>query len=681
MKSFPENIENVKKRVEKLRREIEYHNYRYYTLNDPVITDYEYDMLLKELIDLEKKYPQFASKTSPTQRIGAKILDSFQSVRHPFFMYSLDNAYSMNEILEYDRKIRRILNTSNDSNLEYVCELKIDGLSIRLRYEKGELALAATRGDGRVGEDVTENVKTIRTIPLILQKPVDVDVRGEIYMPYEEFKRLNSVRQQQELPLFANPRNAAAGTLRQLDTTEVAKRHLDSFIYSLEFPERHDVKTQWEALNYMHELGFKVNRESKLVHDFEEMKDYFDRYEKLRDSLSYPIDGVVIKVNDFAIQASLGFTAKSPRWAIAYKFPAEQVRTRITDVTIQVGRTGTLTPVAHLEPVKLAGTIVKRASLHNFDYVKERDIRIGDIVLVEKAGEIIPQVIKPIKSERKGTERPIEIPKSCPVCHGKVGKLDEKDVAIRCLNPYCPAKLEGWIEHFASRKAMDIRGLGSKLVSKLVKKEILKDPGDVYELDVETLSKIEKMGEKSAKNLLDQIERSKKATFSKVINALGIPMVGEGTARLLGEKFHDISELLDASEEQLMQIEGIGEKVAKSIVEFFSLPQTKRMIDKLISHGVTCSKESSDLNNPKPLKDLRFVITGTLSRPRDEIKERLVELGAVVTNTVSSKTNYIIVGENPGNKLTKANNLGIKTLDESELEKLISELSSKNLQT
>ena len=681
MKPFPENIENVKKRVEKLRREIEYHNYRYYTLNDPVITDYEYDMLLKELIDLEKKYPQFASKTSPTQRIGAKILDSFQSVRHPFFMYSLDNAYSMNEILEYDRKIRRILNTSNDSNLEYVCELKIDGLSIRLRYERGELALAATRGDGRIGEDVTENVKTIRTIPLILQKPVDVDVRGEIYMPYEEFKRLNSVRQQQELPLFANPRNAAAGTLRQLDTTEVAKRHLDSFIYSLEFPERHDVKTQWEALNYMHELGFKVNRESKLVHDFEEMKDYFDRYEKLRDSLSYPIDGVVIKVNDFTIQASLGFTAKSPRWAIAYKFPAEQVRTRITDVTVQVGRTGTLTPVAHLEPVKLAGTIVKRASLHNFDYVKERDIRIGDIVLVEKAGEIIPQVIKPIKSERKGTERPIEIPKSCPVCHGKVGKLDEKDVAIRCLNPYCPAKLEGWIEHFASRKAMDIRGLGSKLVSKLVKKEILKDPSDVYELDVETLSKIEKMGEKSAKNLLEQIERSKKAAFSKVINALGIPMVGEGTARLLGERFHDISELLNASEEQLMQIEGIGEKVAKSIVEFFSLPQTKRMIDKLISHGVTCSKESSDLNNPKPLKDLRFVITGTLSRPRDEIKERLVELGAVVTNTVSSKTNYIIVGENPGNKLTKANNLGIKTLDESDLEKLISELSNKNLQT
>ena len=681
MKPFPENIENVKKRVEKLRREIEYHNYRYYTVNDPVITDYEYDMLLKELIDLEKKYPQFASKTSPTQRIGAKILDSFQSVRHPFFMYSLDNAYSMNEILEYDRKIRRILNTSNDSNLEYVCELKIDGLSIRLRYEKGELALAATRGDGRVGEDVTENVKTIRTIPLILQKPVDVDVRGEIYMPYEEFKRLNSVRQQQELPLFANPRNAAAGTLRQLDTTEVAKRHLDSFIYSLEFPERHDVKTQWEALNYMHELGFKVNRESKLVHDFEEMKDYFDRYEKLRDSLSYPIDGVVIKVNDFTIQASLGFTAKSPRWAIAYKFPAEQVRTRITDVTIQVGRTGTLTPVAHLKPVKLAGTIVKRASLHNFDYVKERDIRIGDIVLVEKAGEIIPQVIKPIKSERKGTERPIEIPKSCPVCHGKVGKLDEKDVAIRCLNPYCPAKLEGWIEHFASRKAMDIRGLGNKLVSKLVKKGILKDPSDVYELDVETLSKIEKMGEKSAKNLLEQIERSKKAAFSKVINALGIPMVGEGTARLLGERFHDISELLNANEEQLMQIEGIGEKVAKSIVEFFSLPQTKRMIDKLISHGVTCSKESSDLNNPKPLKDLRFVITGTLSRPRDEIKERLVELGAVVTNTVSSKTNYIIVGENPGNKLTKANNLGIKTLDESDLEKLISELSNKNLQT
>ncbi len=668
--------EDVKKRIEELRKEIEYHNYRYYTLNDPVITDYEYDTLLKELIDLENKYPQFASKTSPTQRVGSKILDGFQSVRHPYFMYSLDNAYSMDEIVEYDKRIRKLSGISEISNLEYVGELKIDGLSIRLKYERGELVLAATRGDGRVGEDVTENVKTIRTIPLILQKAVDIEVRGEVYMSHAEFKRLNSIRQRQGLPLFANPRNAAAGTLRQLDTSEVSKRHLDSFIYSLEFPERHGVKTQWEALRYMHELGFKTNKESKIIRNFEEMKKYFDRYEKIRYDLDYPIDGVVIKVNDISVQSLLGFTAKSPRWAIAYKFPAEQARTRIIDVTVQVGRTGVLTPVAHLEPVKLAGTTVKRASLHNFDYVKERDIRIGDIVLVEKAGEIIPQVVKSIKEERDGDEKPIKLPKSCPVCNGPVGKLDEKDVAIRCLNPYCPAKLEGWIEHFASRKAMDIRGLGNKLVTKLVKNGLLKDPGDVYELNVETLSKLEKMGKKSAQNILDQIEQSKKAPFNRVINALGIPMVGEGTARLLGEKFHSISELSRANEKELMQMAGIGEKVARSIIDFFSMPQTKRMIDKLISHGIGVIHELP-LQKTRPLNNLKFVITGTLSKPREEIKNRLIELGASVTNTVSSKTNYIIVGENPGSKLSKAKALGIKSLDEDGLEKLISQLSKK----
>ena len=672
------DIEEVKKNIETLRKKIEYHNYRYYTLNDPVITDYEYDTLLKELIDLENKYPQLASPTSPTQRVGSKILDGFRSVKHPFFMYSLDNVYSMDEIVEYDKKTRKL---SNLPSLEYVCELKIDGLSIRLRYENGKLALAATRGDGRIGEDVTENVKRIRTIPLILQKNVDVDVRGEVYMSYTEFKRLNSIRQRQGLSIFANPRNAAAGTLRQLDTSEVSKRHLDSFMYSLEFPEKHGVKTQWESLKYINGLGFKVNKESELIHDFEEMKAYFEKYEKLRNTLDYPIDGVVIKVNDISIQSSLGFTSKSPRWAIAYKFPAEQVRTRITDVVIQVGRTGILTPVAKLEPIKLAGTTVKRASLHNFDYVKNRDIRIGDTVLVEKAGEIIPQVIKSIKEERVGNEKPIELPNSCPVCNGNVGKIDKNDVAIRCLNPDCPAKLEGWIEHFASRKATNIKGLGNKLIAKLVKNGILKDPSDLYELDVETLSKLEKMGEKSAKHLLDQIEHSKEIPFSRVINALGIPMVGEETAKIIAERFHNLSELSNASEEELMQIDGVGEKVAKSIVEFFSKPRIKRMIDKLISHGIGTSRIAPEFKEKaKPLNGLRFVITGTLSRPRKEIEDRLVELGATVTSAVSSKTDYIIVGKNPGsNKLSKAKLFDVKSLDENGLEKLVSQLLKKRL--
>ncbi len=640
-----------------------------------MITDQEYDSLMKELVELEKTYPDLISPTSPTQRVGSKILKGFKSVEHPFFMYSLDNSYSMDDMAEFDRRVRKLTGLSN---VEYVCEMKIDGLSIRLKYENGELVLAATRGDGKVGEDVTENIKRVRSIPLMLQRSLDVEVRGEIYMSYTEFRKLNSLRQQNGLTLFANPRNAAAGTIRQLDTSEVSKRHLDSFMYTLISPEKYGVKTQWEALKYMREIGLKTNKDFRLAHSLEEIKEYLEWVQKRREEIDYPIDGVVVKVNDFSHQLSLGFTAKYPRWAMAYKFPAEQARTRIKNIIVQVGRTGVLTPVAVLEPVKLAGTTVKRASLHNFDYVEERDIRIGDVVLVEKAGEIIPQVVKSIKEERTGKEITIEVPKSCPICGGPIGKIDEKDVAVRCLNPYCPAKLEAWIENFSSRKAMDIRGLGDKLVKKLVKNGMLKDPADVYELDIDKISKLEKMGEKSAQNLVKEVESSKSAPFNKVITALGIPMVGEGTARLLSTKFHTLEELKCAQKEELLKINGIGEKVADSIVKFFSLERTQKMIEKLILHGVGTSQTKLMNENDAPLKDLKFVITGTLSVSRNEMKEYLLKLGASVSSTLSSKTDYLLVGENPGSKLEKAKKIGVKLMDEEGLKTLVNQLSKIN---
>ncbi len=663
--------EETKMRVEKLRKEIEYHNYRYYTLNDPVITDYEYDMLAKELVDLETKYPALKSQNSPTQRIGAKVLDGFSSVRHPSLMYSLDNIYSFDELKEFDERIKKL---AERDEMEYVCEMKIDGLSIRLKYEKGELVLAATRGDGEVGENVTDNARTVRTIPLILNEPIDVEVRGEIYMSFTEFKKLNLIRQHQELPLFANPRNAAAGTLRQLDTSEVARRHLDSFIYTLESPRKYGIKTQWDALQFMRKIGFKVNGESKIAKNLDDVKIYLEWCEKRREELDYPIDGAVLKVNDFDLQENLGFTAKAPRWAIAYKFQAEQVRTKILKVTVQVGRTGTLTPVAELEPVRLAGTTVKRASLHNFDYVKERDIRIGDTVIIEKAGEIIPQVVKSIAEERKGDEKQINPPTSCPICGEPVGKIEPQDVALRCLNPYCPAKLEAWIENFASRKAMDIHGLGIKLIKKLIESGKVKDPADIYDLRKEFLSKLENMGEKSAQNLIDEIEKSKNLPFSRLITAIGIPMVGETTARLLEKRYHNIEELQNAKKEELIKINGVGEKVANSVVQFFSLDRTKEMIEKLKSHGVGTGIVSP-IRSPSALSGKRFVITGTLSKPREEIKQHLLDLGGDVGENVSSKTDYLIAGENPGSKLDKARKLGVKIIDEKQLEDIISQLS------
>jgi len=670
MKNIPKS---VIEEVEKLREEIEYHNYRYYVLNDPVITDEEFDKLMKRLIELERKYPELVTPDSPTQRIGGKVLEGFKTVKHSQPMYSLDNTYSEEDIREFDRRIKKTLMIPT---VEYVVELKIDGVSIALRYEKGRLILGATRGDGNEGEDITENVKTVRSIPLRLRKPLTLEVRGEIYMPVEEFKRINEERQEEGLPLFANPRNAAAGTLRQLDTKIVASRRLDSFMYYLVDPEKHGVKNQWEALQFLKEAGFKVNPHSKLCKSIDEVIDCWKEWVEKRKELDYWVDGIVVKVNDFEHQKILGATAKAPRWAIAFKFPAEQARTKILDVTVQVGRTGVLTPVAELKPVQLAGTVVKRASLHNFDYIKEKDIRIGDIVFIEKAGGIIPQVVKPIPELRTGEEREINPPSKCPVCGGKVGKLRPEEIAIRCLNPHCPAKLKRALETFVSREAMDIEGLGEKLIERLVDTGLIKDIADIFYLTPFDLAQLGSgIGQRTIAKLLSEIEEAKKRPLHKLITGLGIPMVGTKTAKILAENFDSLEELSNATIERLKKIEGIGEEVARSIVEYFRNPKTNEIIEKLKKAGVNMKSEIKKLNI---LKGLNFVITGSLRNfSREQIKEFIEVLGGRVSESVSRKTDYLIVGENPGSKYEKAKKYKVRTISEEEFLKMVEERTKK----
>lgn len=661
---IPKEILN---KIERLREEIEYHNYRYYVLNDPIITDQEYDELMRELIELEKKYPELITPDSPTQRVGGKVLERFEKVRHSTRMLSLDNTYSEEELRKFDERVRKTLKIDR---IDYVVELKIDGFAVALRYKEGKFERGLTRGDGIIGEDITENLKTIKSIPLRLRERIDIEVRGEVYMPKDEFNRINQERMEKGLPLFANPRNAAAGTMRQLDSSVVARRKLDSFIYYVVNAEDHGLKTQHETLEFLKSTGFKVNPNYIVTTGIEEIIEYWNYWIENRRKLDYNIDGLVIKVNNIEYQRLLGETTKSPRWAIAFKFPAEQVRTKLIGVTTQVGRTGVLTPVAELEPVQLAGTIVKRASLHNFDYIKAKDIKIGDTVLVEKAGEIIPQVVKPIKELRTGKEKDIEIPKSCPVCGGKVGKLKEDEVAIRCLNPHCPAKLKRAIEIFVSREAMNIEGIGEKLIDQLVDKGIVKDIADIYYLTPFDLIPLERMGPKAADNISRAIEKSKKAPLHKLITALGIPFVGSKTAVVLAQQFKTLDKLAQATYDELIKIEGVGEEIAKSVVDYFSSEKTQEIISKLRKAGVNMSEEIEE--DEKPLKGLRFVVTGTLKNyTRSEIEELIRRKGGFVSSSVSKKTDYLILGENPGSKYQKALQLGIKIITEEKFEEML----------
>jgi len=657
--------EKVRQEAENLKKEIEYHNYRYYVLASPIITDEEYDKLMKKLIELEEKYPELRTPDSPTQRVGGQPLSGFESVEHSEPMLSLDNTYNEAEILNFHERVKK-----NVGETEYVAELKIDGVSIALRYENGILVKAITRGDGLRGDDVTTNVKTIKSIPLRLPEPITIEVRGEIYMPVSDFEEYNRQREEEGLTPFANPRNATAGTLHLLNPSEVSQRKLDSFIYFVVKPQNFGLKTHWEALDFLKNLHFKVNPHNELCKSINDVIEYWRKWSKNRSQLEYWVDGVVVKVNNFEQQNELGWTAKSPRWAIAFKFPAQQAKTRIMDVTFQVGRMGTITPVAELEPVELEGTVIKRASLHNFDYIQQKDIRIGDYALIEKAGGIIPQVVHVITALRNGTEKEVIVPSKCPVCGGDVGKESGDYVAYVCLNPHCPAKLKRHLEVFVSRQALDIQGLGPRIISKIVDAGLVKDIADIFYLSVFDLSQISGLGPKMISNILSEIERAKSATLDKLIVGLGIPGIGEKTAKVLAKKFKSLEDLSNATAERLLEIEGVGEDSAKNIVDYFSLPKTKEIIEKLKRAKVNL--ENTAIEEEDILSGLTFCVTGTLKGySREEIKKYIESLGGHFTDTVTKKTNYLIVGDNPGSKLQKAEKFGVEIITEEEFLRLV----------
>ncbi|WP_029952030.1 NAD-dependent DNA ligase LigA [Hippea sp. KM1] len=660
----------AKKRIEELRKQLHYHNYRYYVLDDPVISDSEYDKLMYELKQLEKAYPEFYDENSPTVKVGGAPLNRFEKVEHRIPMLSLEDGFDDNDIREFDRRVKRFLKLPEDEKIAYSVEPKFDGLSIDLIYENGRLTVASTRGDGYVGENVTQNIKTIRNVPLVL--PVDdppeyLDVQGEVLLTKEEFERINKERLKNGLSVFANPRNAAAGSVRQLDPKETAKRNLIMVMYYIRQIEgyKKDINSQHEALESLKKMGFPTSDLNRLVVGIEDAIEYKRKLESMRDSLPYELDGVVIKVDDFGLQKALGATTKSPRWAIAFKFPAQQATTRIKDIQVNVGRTGILTPVAILEPVNIGGVVVSRASLHTMDEIEKKDIRIGDVVFVQRAGDVIPEVVKPVKDLRDGSERRFVMPKQCPVCGSKVVK---DGAYYRCSNINCPKVLKESIKHFVSRKAMNIDGFGDKLIEQLVDRGIVRDISDIYRLDKETLMGLDRVGEKLAENLISSIQRSKGTTFAKFIYALGIRHVGEFVARLLTERFRNLDALKNATKDELLGIDGIGEEIAESVVSFFSEPKNIQTIQRLLDYGIHFEDEKKKQSK---IAGKSFVFTGTLSRPREYFKQLIEENGGIVRNSVSKNLDYLVVGENPGSKLKKAQEAGVSIINEEELMRLL----------
>ncbi len=665
------DIVQAENRIKELRELIDYHNYRYYVLDNPEITDAEYDKLMRELISLESQFPQLITPDSPSQRVGGEPLEAFKKVTHREPMISLADAFSEEELRDFNRRV-----TENVGNqVEYVVELKIDGLAVSLTYENGLLVTAATRGDGVVGEDVTQNVKTIKSVPLRLniQKdkiPMVIEVRGEIYLSKEGFKKLNEEREEMGLPTFANPRNAAAGSIRQLDSKITAKRPLSTFMYALGYVEGIEFNTHLEVLEFYKACGFKVNPHIKSFNNFDDVIDYCMSWKEKRHSLPYEIDGIVIKVNSLHFQKILGSTAKTPRWAIAYKFPAEQKISVIEDIVVSVGRTGVLTPNAVLTPVQIAGSTVSRATLHNEDYIKGKDIHIGDSVIVQKAGDIIPEVVAVVKEKRTGNEKEFKMPHRCPECGSEVIRLPG-EVAYRCTGVSCPAQIRRRIIHFASRDAMDIRGLGPAIVSLLLSANLIKDVSDIYFLKKEALIPLERMGEKSANNLIKAIENSKKQPLNRLVYALGIPLIGSKASLTLAQEFKSMDRLQNATYEELIKIPEIGDKMAESIIAFFKQEQTKALITRLKEAGVNMLYAKEEIG-PKPLENLTFVLTGALEKySRSKAQELIENLGGKVTGSVSKKTDYVVVGKDPGSKYNKALELGVKILDEQQFEEMI----------
>ena len=682
--------DEIKEKYEKLRKEIEKHNNLYYNEDNPIISDMEYDKLIRELRDLEETNPNLKveyeiknskvgfgneksenENVSPTEKIGGIASEKFSKVRHRVPMLSLSNTYNISEIEDFDKRVKKIIDVKK--KIDYVLELKLDGLSISLIYENGVLKQGITRGDGQIGEDVTENIMEIESIPKKLKEPISLEVRGEVILPISEFGRINQEREDEGEDVFANPRNAAAGTIRQLDKSIVKERKLDCYLYYLVNAEEYGMKTHKESIEYIEKLGFKTTKIFELYNDFGKLEKAIDVWKTKREKLDYETDGLVIKVNEFEHYDELGYTTKSPRWAIAYKFPAEQVKTKLYDVTFQVGRTGVVTPVAELEAVNLSGSVVKRASLHNFDEIRRKEIKIGDNVIIEKAAEIIPQVVNVVFEDRKGDEKDIEVPTNCPICDSELVK-EEGQVALKCLNPQCPEKVKREIAYFVSRDAMNITGLGEKIVEKFIELGKIKTVVDIYSLKdyAEELENLEKMGKKSVENLINSIEESKKQGFSKVLYALGIPFVGKFNANLLTKNYNSIELLKEKSIEDLLEIKGIGDKVAVAVHTYLNDENNWAKIVALKEIGLQFEAEKAEEEKieDNPIKGKSFLATGKLEKyKRNDIKDIILAKGGNYLSGVTKKLDYLIAGEKAGSKLSKAEELGVRVLTEEEFEK------------
>lgn len=656
-------------RLRELIDAIAYHDHKYYVEDSPEISDFEYDQLMEELTRIESENPDLIQPDSPTQRISGKPLDEFPHVRHLVPMISLDNSYSPEDLVEFDQRIRRWL---NGEEVEYVVELKIDGLGIALLYRDGALERGATRGDGVTGEEVTANIRTIRSIPLKLRKNSPIyngEVRGEVYLPISGFKKLNAKREKDSLPPFANPRNAAAGSIRQLDPSIAASRPLAAFFYTVSFSDR-EFETHWESLESIRKSGLRVNPNIVRLSSIEEVIEHCVNWEARRDDLDYEIDGMVVKVNSIDQQKRLGETAKHPRWAIAFKFAAKQMTTRLLDIQVGVSRTGALTPIAILDPVNIGGVTVSRSTLHNEDEVRRKNLKIGDLVLVERAGDVIPEVVKPIVERRTGNERDFAMPDICPECGSKVVR-EEGEAVSRCIGSNCPAQLKETIRHFAYRNAMDIEGLGDAIVAQLVDRGLVRGIADIYSLNIDSLTDLERYGEKSATNLIEQINRSKDRGLDRLLYGLGIRHIGSSAAESLASRFGDIDELMGATKEELMEIDGIGNIVAESIIDYFSEKSNIEMIEQLKKAGISMISARPDSS---VLAGKTFVFTGSLDGySRAEAGEMVKALGGKVGSTVTKKTDFVVAGNDPGSKLEDARRLGVTVIDEAELNRLIAD--------
>ena len=664
--------QSAEKRVNELHERLNQYNYEYHVLDKPSVPDSEYDQLLRELIELEDQFPELKSADSPSQRVGGTILDSFEKVEHRTPMLSLGNAFNEEDLRDFDRRVRQAVG----EEFSYVCELKIDGLAVSLRYENGAFVQGATRGDGSIGEDITSNLKTIRSIPLKISENMSFEVRGEAFMPKGSFEALNKIKEEKGEEPFANPRNAAAGSLRQLDPKIAASRNLDIFLYALADIGDTGIDSHSEGLDTLDKLGFKTNPERKRCETIEEVLEFVGKWTDERPNLSYDIDGIVIKVDSLDQQQELGTTAKSPRWAIAFKFPAEEVVTVLKEIELSVGRTGVVTPTAILEPVRVAGTTVQRASLHNEDLIREKDIKIGDHVVIKKAGDIIPEVVNVLEDKRTGDEQEFLMPTHCPECESELVRL-EGEVALRCINPKCPAQIREGLIHFVSRNAMNIDGLGEKVISQLFREKLIEDVADLYRLERDQLLQLERMGEKSVDNLLEAIQTSKGNSLEKLLFGLGIRHVGAKAAKTLAQEFGSMDRLMNVGKEELTNVNEIGDKMADAIVAYFENDEVKELIQELKDAGVNL-----EYKGPKPVSasdvDSYFagktiVLTGKIERlSRNEAKEKIEMLGGKVTGSVSKKTDLVIAGEEAGSKLEKANDLNIEVWDE---DKLMEELN------